>query len=164
MSTEENQFARFSDEELRAELNRREKQKREASRDSKPRKFYRKVEQSFSNERERAKFIAGLAEDVKFETMNGDVYVLDTEAPEELAIRMSRSAVIKYQYDHWRINLYERGVLVGEQGLDGPYDEYAAEWESRPAQGKSCLDPEWDDERARYYLGYSAKPACRYQY
>lgn len=163
MSIEE-KLAEFSTGQLRAELTRREKAERERMRDSKPRKFYRRVGQTFANERERAKFIAGLAEDVRFETRNGDIYVFDTETAEELAARMSRTADIDYDYDHWRIRLYEGDKKVGEQGLDGPYDSYAAEWESRPAEGNDYFDPEWNDDQARRYLGYSAKPASCYQY
>lgn len=162
-------FAQFSTSELQAEVARRLEEARQASRDRQHRQFYRKVEQSFATERERAKFIASLPDDTDFKikASDGSIYVLDRETGEELRLRLSRTASTFYDYDHWRLELYEDGKKVGGTGLYSDSDSYAAEWESRPYRdkwGKDCrFDPEWDLEEAANNLGYSAQPAHYYR-
>ena len=155
-------LAGFSTDQLRAELSRRGAQAAQDARDKTPRQYYRLLE-FCENQKSAAKAFAKLPEAEQKTAIldNCYLYGLDTETPEMLATRLSRTAELRWDYDHWFLTLRENGSKVGGQGQDSDSDFYASDWESR---GGDDFDLEWNLERAEDFLGHSSKPASRYQY
>ena len=138
-------LSEFSTGQLRQELDARHDIEQDDRRDKSRRQFFRELTQKFATIKDQARFIA----DEDREVLNdfGKLYVFDFETDEEVATRLSRKAIVRWEHDNWRMSCSESGAEVADVGLYSNTDAYKNGWESKD---------EWTKDFAMECLGYSS--------
>lgn len=109
-------LVKFSTDELEYEISVRKAEEKEAAKDRTARIFYRQLSGSFKTFQEKAKATAVLTAEQQIVIREHDdkLYYLDQETPEEIALRLSRYANARENYDQCTATYYD---LRGEFGF-----------------------------------------------
>jgi hypothetical protein len=140
-----NKLANFSDNELRSELGRRERVRKEARKNRSFLPIYREVDKNFRGAAAKARYILSLPieqQDGIKEDEDGNLLYLDKETAQERESRLSRTASYHWNYDQWTADFYENGEHIGSVNYEDKPDGDVNTWENDSGEFMDDMDLE----------------------